>query len=301
MHVLVYGGTGSQGSAIVARLLARDHQVTAVTRTPEKAAALAAQGVRVVQGDMNDADSLRAANQGIDAVALTITFGIWSLEQGLAYAQNAIDAAKAAGVRRIVYNAIGPVLPYQTGSVTYDLRPRVIEVLAASGIPYVVFQPGIYTENLLGPWTRAGIIERGVITCPIAADEPIAWLPTADLAALMVAAIEHSALVGAQFPIGGLEHVTGTELAARFTRALGREIRYEALSVEDFGTLLDDLIAPGAGAAVSMGYAILRDNPRSALFSADMGAVLEALPVPMTTLDTWLAQMAPLFAAERSA
>jgi uncharacterized protein YbjT (DUF2867 family) len=60
--VLVSGATGRQGGAVVGHLLERGFPVRAITRDPERPAAraLAARGVHVVKGDLEDVPSLRA-------------------------------------------------------------------------------------------------------------------------------------------------------------------------------------------------------------------------------------------------
>lgn len=289
MKVLVYGGTGSQGKAIVARLLEKGHEPTILTRSAKESAA------KIALGDMNDLASLRQASEGMDAIALTITFIIADQAQGFSYARNAIDAAKDAGVRLIVYNTSGPILAEPIGNAGYDLRRQVIEYLKSSGVPYIVLQPTTYLENLLGPWTRQGIVEQDTLAYPASADRRIGWIATADLAALIVAALEHPELAPAQFVISGEENLSGTELAARFSTVLGREIRYEALPLEVFGAALDSLLGPGAGEGVLPGYRLLRDHPERVKNWTEMRPVLEKLPVQMTSVIEWVKQYAPLF------
>ena len=68
MRVFVAGATGVIGRRAVARLVARGHQVTGVSRTPEKDALLESLGARPVRVDLFDADGLRVAVGGHDAV-----------------------------------------------------------------------------------------------------------------------------------------------------------------------------------------------------------------------------------------
>lgn len=298
MKVLVYGGTGSQGNAIVARLLSQGHEPTILTRTPEKAAEWQTQGVKVAVGDMGDVASLEQASQGMDAIALTITFVLPDVETAYSYGRNAIDAAKKAGVGLIVYNTSGPVLEEPIGNTGYDVRRLVIDYLKSSGVPYIVLKPTTYMENLLGPWTRQGIIEKDVLAYPVQDHSTIGWLATADLAALIVSALEHPELSPAEFVISGEENLTGTELAARLSKGIGREIRYEMMPLEVFGATIDAMFGTGASEGVLPGYRILRDHPERVVNWTDMRPVLEKLPVQMTGVEAWAAQVAPLFASQ---
>ena len=68
MKVMVTGGTGFVGSHLIDRLLASGHEVTALVRSPAKAAGLEARGVRLVKGDLHDEAAIREAVRGQDVV-----------------------------------------------------------------------------------------------------------------------------------------------------------------------------------------------------------------------------------------
>ncbi|MDX2137617.1 MAG: NmrA family NAD(P)-binding protein [Chloroflexota bacterium] len=301
MKVLVYGGTGSQGSAVVQQLLEKGHEPYILTRQPEKAEAARANGAQVVNGDLNDKDSLIGASQGMDAVSLTIPFFIPDATLAIEYARHAIEAAKAAGVKILVYNTSGPVIAQRMNNPGYDMRQDIIDLLKESELPYSIIQPGTYMENLLGPWTAQGIIEQNVLSYPVEEQTPIGWLATVDLGKLIVAALENPQLAGTQFVVSGLENLTGTELAARFTEALGRPIRYRAMPLEEFAAILDQVLGPGAGEGVAQGYTFQRENAGLITMWTDMKPVLEKLPVQMTRMVDWVRQFAPLFSAQAEA
>jgi uncharacterized protein YbjT (DUF2867 family) len=293
MKVLVYGGTGAQGCAVVSKLLENGHTPYVLTRHPDAHPDLHERGVQLVTGDMSDTASLQAASAGMDAVALTVPFFV--PEAALGYARNAIDAAKAAGVPHLVYNTSGPVMPHRLGNPSLDLRQDIIDHLKASGLSHVILKPTVYMENLLGPWTRLGIVENDTLAYPVPADVPLGWLAHADFGALMVAALERPELNGQAFVISGVENLTGPELAAHFTRALGRTITYQAITPAEFGALLDRFIAPGAGAAAETSYTFQQENPHLFTMWTDMQPVLEKLPVRLTPVVEWVSQMSSLF------
>ena len=68
MRALVTGSTGFVGGHLVDRLLARGDDVTALVRTPARAAGFAERGVRLVTGDLGDKEALREATRGQDVV-----------------------------------------------------------------------------------------------------------------------------------------------------------------------------------------------------------------------------------------
>eukprot|EP00275_Glaucocystis_incrassata_P001934 EC124344.1.p1 GENE.EC124344.1~~EC124344.1.p1 ORF type:complete len:107 (+),score=19.12 EC124344.1:301-621(+) len=98
MAVLVTGATGNVGSYVVEALLAEGATVKALARSPSKLADIAAKGVEVVAGDLSDPASLLTAFKGVTAVFLNVAISEDMVQQH----QNAVDAAKATGVRSIV-------------------------------------------------------------------------------------------------------------------------------------------------------------------------------------------------------
>ena len=84
---------------------------------------------------------------GQDGVFLLISFFAGRAAQ----AETVIAAAMDQGVRRIVWNATGPILPFDTGNPSIDMRRGILAALEASGISFVALQPTVYMENFLIP------------------------------------------------------------------------------------------------------------------------------------------------------
>lgn len=237
LKVLVYGGTGSQASPTVLKLLERGHVPYVLTRNPERAAALQNAGAQIVEGDMGDTAGLQQASQGMDAVALMIPAFLANPMDAPQFARNAIDAAKAANVKLIVYNTSGPTLTEGTGDPSMDLRLGTIEYLRESGVPNSVIAPTGYLENLLGPWTAPNIVAEDKLTYPNTAETRVGWITSEDVGALVVAALERPELAGSIFYVSGIENPNGYELAAAFSEGLGRKIEYVAMEPEEFGAV----------------------------------------------------------------
>jgi uncharacterized protein YbjT (DUF2867 family) len=170
LHVLVYGATGSQQGPVVPALLAAGHRAYALTHSPDKAAALEQAGARAVVADMADAEGLRRASEGMDAVALLVPFILANPHDAVTYAKNAIDAARQAGVKLLVWNTSGFLLPTRVGNPALDSRLDVAEYLRESGVPHIILQPSVYAENLLGPWTAPFVAEHDQVAYPTPAE-----------------------------------------------------------------------------------------------------------------------------------
>src|SRR6185503_15003657 len=110
--IAVTGATGTQGGGLVRAILADPNSgftVRAITRDPnkDKAKALAAAGAEVVQGDLDDVESLKKAFAGAHGVyGVTNFWEHFSGEKEKSQAKNIAEAAKAAGVKHVIWSTL---------------------------------------------------------------------------------------------------------------------------------------------------------------------------------------------------
>src|SRR5436190_13346726 len=110
--IAVLGSTGSQGGGLANAILSDPgggFAVRAITRKTDgdKAKALAAKGAEVVKGDLDDVESLKKAFAGAHGVyAVTNFWEHFSAEKEKAQAKNVADAAKAAGVKHVIWSTL---------------------------------------------------------------------------------------------------------------------------------------------------------------------------------------------------
>ena len=148
LAVVVTGGTGKQGGAVVKSLLERGHEVRAVTRSTDSAKAreLANAGVTLVRASLEDTAALTKALEGATSLfAMTTPF------EGGTHAEtrqgmSAADAAKAAGVH-LVFSSVGSA-NRQTGVPHFDSKYEVEEHIARIGVRATVLAPVYFMENL---------------------------------------------------------------------------------------------------------------------------------------------------------
>ena len=182
-RILVAGATGLQGGAVARRCLALGFTVAGLTRTPDSAQAqeLAALGVTVVKGDMDDPlalDRALAIASGAPSGhhptpgALYGVFGVqnyWmpapSVDREVQQGRNLIDAAKRAGVRHFIYSSIGGCTqeagPFRrrggTGIPQFESKRRIEEHLKDSGLRYTILRPSFLMDNFwtdVTPWAH---------------------------------------------------------------------------------------------------------------------------------------------------
>lgn len=146
MRILVTGATGYIGGRLVPRLTEAGHDVRVIVRRPERLRDIPWAGdVDVVEGDLTDAEAVDRAARDVDVVYYLVhSMGgrgdFADVEERIA--RNVATAARANGVRRIVY--LGGLHP-DGAALSRHLRSRVRvgEILLASGVPAIVLQAGV--------------------------------------------------------------------------------------------------------------------------------------------------------------
>lgn len=282
MTIAVTGATGQLGRLVIERLKTRvpAGDIVALVRSPEKAANL---GVATRTFDYGQPGTLAPALEGAKTLLL-----ISSSEVGQRAQQhrNVIDAAKRAGVDRIVYTSL---LHADRSTISLAEEHRITEAdLAACGIPVTILRNGWYTENYTASIPQA--LANGAFVGS-AGDGKLSLATRADYADGAVSVLTGEGHEGKTYELAGDEAVTLTDLAAELSRAIGRGIPYKDLPQDSFANLLKesgipDDFAEGLSAwDVSASYGALFDDTRQ--LSALIGrptttlaqAVSAALPV----------------------
>ena len=238
---LVTGASGQLGTLVVAGLLKKipAANIVALVRRPEAAAAFEAKGVEVRFGDYTDPASLEKAFRGIGRLLLISSSEIG---QRAVQHQNAIEAAKAAGVGFIAYTSI---LKADTSPLGLAVEHRQTEAdLAASGIPYALLRNGWYTENKTGSIDPA--IEHGAYI-GAAGDGRISSAPRQDYAEAAVAVLTSDAPAeNAVYELAGDDSFSMAEFAAEIARASGTPVAYADMSEADYAAALEGAGLPKA-------------------------------------------------------
>ncbi|MGN9810294.1 SDR family oxidoreductase [Micromonospora sp. BQ11] len=289
--VLVYGATGQQARPVAARLLEAGFTVRVASRTPARAADLADLGAEVVAADFSDPTSLRAASEGMDGVFLLVPF----FDPQARYGREAVNAARNAGVRLVVWNPTGAIPPQRTGNAGLDVRRDIHEHLKGSGVPHIVLQPTAYMENFLGPWTAPEVAAADTFAYPTPLEVVMQWVSHDDVAAYVVAAFRRPDLAGRVFDVGGPEALNGEEVAARFSAALGRRITFRPMPPKEFGAYFEAMGGPGAGDDVTAAYEAVYENPTMLSTRVDLAVTLSELSITPTSLREWVGRHAPAF------
>ena len=243
LSVLVSGATGNQGGAVTQALLASGHKVRALTRNTESSRArqLADQGVELIQGNLDDANSLGRALQGTDSFYLMGSpqeVGVdGETKQGIALA----DAAKGADVGHLVYGSVANA-DLDTGIPHFDSKYQVEEHIKTLGVPYTISAPVFFMDNIIAPWALDAL-KGGKIMQAMPADRALQQVSVKNIGEFVASLISRREEVfGKRFDFAG-DELTGDECATTLTRITGHHVIYEALPVSVVKQQSDDMAA----------------------------------------------------------
>ncbi|MGW6056251.1 SDR family oxidoreductase [Streptomyces sp. NPDC055189] len=284
---LVTGATGFQGGAVARHLAARGAEVIGLVRNPAKADRPAPAGVTLVGADLGNADEVLNAFEGVTHAVVTIPLE-YDTDTVLSYARNVADAARKAGVQRLVFNTNTALPDATTEYAAFETRRAAEGVITASGVPTVVVRPPVYLDNLFSPWNGPALVNDGVLAYPLPADQRVAWMSHDDLARVVAAALENDALVGRVLNVGGADVVTGPELARAFAEALGRDVAYLPLDVQQFEDGLAHVVGAPAAAGVAGIYHHVSTGEAPGLLAADPARTERELGIKLTPAVEWI-------------
>ena len=219
--IIVTGATGQLGSRIVDRLLERipADGVGVSVREPARAADLAERGVRVRRGDFTEPATLAHAFEG--ATQVLIVSAASTGEAALAQHVAAIDAARDAGARRVLYtshqgaaqDSLFAPMPDHAATEAY---------LEKAGVAFTSLRNGFYASTVRLLLGRA--LETGELVAP--ADGPVSWTAHADLAeAAAVVLTEEGRFEGPTPPLTAPDALDLADIAGLLTELTGRPVR----------------------------------------------------------------------------
>jgi uncharacterized protein YbjT (DUF2867 family) len=250
--ITVFGATGAQGGGLARAILAHPKAglaVRAVTRKvdSEAARALATAGAEVVVADLDDAASVqRAMNGAHGAYCVTNFWEHFSPEKELAQAATLAEAAAKAGVKHVVWSTledtraffpVGSRMPVLMGKYNvphFDAKGEANKLFTGR-VPTTLVNTSFYWDNLIhfGMGPKKGPDGVLAITLPMG-DKKLSGIAAEDIGKCVYGIFTGGAInVGKTFGLAG-EHLTGAQMAAALTKALGQTVRYNAVTPEQF-------------------------------------------------------------------
>jgi len=233
-RILVTGAAGKTGAAAVQQLLQRDFTVRALVRThDERAARLEALGAEIVEGDLHDLESMRAAMQGVQRVYFVYP------PQGSQLVEASTIAAVAArevGVEALV-NMSQITARSDAPSPLSRQHWLAEKILDWAGIGAVHVRPTYFAENLL-MFSAATVAAEGKLYLPYGSEKH-APVSAADIARVVVSILtDPGDHVGERYVLTGPRNLSIAEMAEILSQELGKPVEYVVLPVEAWGRVL---------------------------------------------------------------
>lgn len=255
--IAVAGSTGSQGGGLVRALLndsSHEFAVRAITRdvNSDKAKELARLGAEVVSADVDDEESLRRAFKGaFGAYCVTFYWAHFSPEKELAQALALANASKHAGIEHVIWSTLEdtrqwvplsdnrmPTLMGKYKVPHFDSKGEANHFFTAAGLPTTFLLTSFYWDNFIyfGMGPKKGADGKLAITLPMG-DKKLPGIVADDIGKCACGIFKKGPqYIGKTVGIAG-EHLTGKQMAASFTKALGQEVRYNDVSPDIYRSL----------------------------------------------------------------
>jgi uncharacterized protein YbjT (DUF2867 family) len=300
--IAVVGATGAQGGGLVRAILDDPDggfAVRALTRDPSSKTAkmLADLGVEVVKSDVNDEASVRAAFRGAyGAYCVTNFWEHFSAENETEQASNLARAAQSAGVKHVIWSTLEdtrqwipldddrmPTLQAKYKVPHFDGKGEADCAFTALGVPTTFLLTSFYWEN----FTQSGLAPQRGEDGVLAVTFPMGTKPLPGIAVEDIGRCAYGVLlagdefVGKTVGIAG-EHLTGDEIAAALTNALGEAVHYNDVPADVYRSF-------GFKGADDIGnmFQFKRDFNETFCGARNLGAARRLNP-KLQTFDEWL-------------
>jgi uncharacterized protein YbjT (DUF2867 family) len=216
--IVVTAAGGSTGAAVVRALWSRGERVRALVGSSVPRPELTALSADVVATDLTDPAAVEPLLGGADALYL-----IWANfdPRETAGAVGLLDAARRAGVPRVVYHSV--LRPQARAMPHHAAKDRVEEALDRSGLTWRVLQPCAYADNLHGQF--GDVAATGTFRSPWGLTQAQSLVDLRDVADAAAVLLTEEGLDGGTFEAVGPEPLSAPRIAELLGEWLGREVR----------------------------------------------------------------------------
>jgi len=255
--IAVIGGTGSQGGGVVSAILAdpaKEFKCRVLTRNASspKALALKEKGCEIVEANLDNVESLKKAFAGAYGVfAVTNFLELFSVEKEVQQGKDIADAARATGVQHTVWSTLDGMTDYLKSVKDTTIKPlgdgwvcpifdgknEITKYFRQTKTPFTELYTCYYMDNFTSKFglQRFGEKKYGIVMNM--GDTPLEMVSVADIGRAAVHILKHKdKFLNNDFYIVG-DSLPVSQVAQRFTKALGVDFSYVKKSYEEFTKL----------------------------------------------------------------
>ncbi|SFU26463.1 NmrA family NAD(P)-binding protein [Paraburkholderia aspalathi] len=283
---LVTGSTGVTGAPTVRFLLENGHKVVAfVHREDDRSKALMELGAEIVLGDMLKIEDVRGAMKGVEAAYLCYPLTQGAVEATAIFAQ----AAAENDVKQIVYMSHRQSRQHARSPATMN-HWLSEQILDRSGVPTAHLRVNFFSEWVL---YTAAEIRAGRYLTPFDPESRFVPIAAVDIARVIVKILENPDAFGSKvITVTGSREVSHIELAGILATTLGKEVRFEQVTPDEFVKILG---WDGDPSYAMHFKAIKVDQQEQLLVGVDNSAA-EIAGQPLTTPEQFIEQHRHLLA-----
>ncbi len=312
--IAVFGATGAQGGGLI-RAILNDAEspftIRAITRNPqsEKAQALAAQGIEVVQADLNDLESLVTALRGCTAAFCVTNFwDTFSAEIEKQQAKNLAQACKQANIQHAIWSTLEdtrrffpitdqrmPVLQEHYNVPHFDAKGEADAFFQEAGVSTTFLATSYYWENLIyfGTGPQRGQDGKLYFTMPMA-DAKLPGIAAEDIGRIAYGVFKRGKEFVGTYVYAAGECVSGADMARGMSSVIGEEVIYNDADpdvyrqfgfpgADEMGNMFQfkrDFTAEYVGVREANRDLISQLNPKTMSFSEWLAVYGKHIPVP---------------------
>lgn len=224
--IFVTGATGNQGGAVARNLSSKGFLVKALVRNPAAAKLKPHDSLEIIKGDLDDPASYRSHLKDVDGVFCNLVYK-YGIDKEIKQGIELMNASKENSIEHFVYSSvIGCDL--NTGIPHWDSKFKIEHYLKASGMSYTILRPASLYENMLIPEVKSRIL-KGKLVLPTQKNTVQQFISSEDIGKIVTLIFSDLEKYMGRTITLAAEQMNGEQLASTFSKAMGREIKFQQL------------------------------------------------------------------------
>ncbi|MEP1229076.1 MAG: NmrA family NAD(P)-binding protein [Litorimonas sp.] len=291
-QVVVLGASADQGVPLISALREAGLTPIAAARRLDAMKTTPFPDIETVFADLNDQASLEKAFTGHDALAMHLPFE-HNREKAASFGKNIAGAAKAARLKKIVFNTSCYVADHDLEISAHDGRRDIKQAIIDSGVNHVFIEPVVFMNNMVAPWCKPSIVNHNLFAYPASETLKISFISLSDVGRLMAAALKTDKVDGTRVRVGGPKPMTGFEVAKILSKVSGKKITFNSLPPNEFAANISELVTGSRDipeGSVYNGMARFYhfyNRQETSPLEIDPSSFLDKLPVELMSFEDW--------------